>query len=181
MASIGPLSPGTMADDSAVGTVSWTNPNNAKVSDNNYVTFEGYLAETSHYLKATNFGFSIPTGVTINGILVEIERKSYFQSFFIDSTVKIVKSDGSIGTTNKADTANLWPTTDTYKSYGADNDLWGETWTEADIENINFGVVLSARYNNYEEYSTCGVDHIRITVYYTEATTKSPFPTFFRI
>ena len=32
------LSPGTMADDATVGTVAWTNPNNAKVSDDVYAT-----------------------------------------------------------------------------------------------------------------------------------------------
>lgn len=143
MATQGPLSPGTMADDATVGTVAWTNPDNAKVSDNVYATADlvygqdyyktvqlviggsvvgtnpvtplttstpitddnsyiSYGGSTnlfgnsispsqvnssdfgvvfqatshdgttdSHYLKATNFGFTIPTGATINGVLVE--------------------------------------------------------------------------------------------------------------
>ena len=33
----------------------------------------GFGTNVSHYLKATNFGFSIPTGAIINGILVEVE------------------------------------------------------------------------------------------------------------
>src|SRR3990167_2051589 len=73
----GAISPGTTADDSAVGTIVWTNPNNSKVSDNVYaiVTNANCGIPTSHYLKATNFGFSIPAGATINGIVVEIEKK----------------------------------------------------------------------------------------------------------
>ena len=73
----GATSPGTTADDSAVGTIVWTNPNNSKVSDNVYaiVTNANCGIPTSHYLKATNFGFSIPAGATINGIVVEIEKK----------------------------------------------------------------------------------------------------------
>jgi len=138
----GATSPGTMADNATVGTVTWTNPDNAKVSDGvfataylNYSAVDAYVqiiksngtigttnkantvdawtsvngtyypygsssdlwGETwsasdinnsnfgvafsasgtigiSHYLKATNFGFSIPTGATINGILVEVEK-----------------------------------------------------------------------------------------------------------
>jgi len=140
---VGPNNPGTMADDATVGTQSWSNVDNAKVSDDTYagaiLLFEGFdviensiklvkdgaisgndkstgaavsvtesyisyggasdlwglswdaadinandfgvvgswrdVAVISHYLNATNFGFNIPAGATINGILVEIEQK----------------------------------------------------------------------------------------------------------
>jgi hypothetical protein len=156
-------SPGTMADDASVGITAWSNPNNAKVSDNIYAI----AIAVSHYLKATNFGFSIPTGATVNGILVEIERKVIVESGWgiKDVNVKIVKADGSIGSTNKADTVNNWPTSDTYKSYGGTTDLWGETLIPADINNSNFGVVLNITANSGDD--TANVDHIRITVYYS--------------
>lgn len=39
----------------------------------------GYAVNsTTYYLNATNFGFSIPTGVTINGITVEIKKQFFF-------------------------------------------------------------------------------------------------------
>lgn len=76
MATQGPYSPGTMADDSTVGTVTWVNPDNAKASDD--VRAIMYYGGSSHYLKATNFGFSIPAGATINGIVVEIEKRKYW-------------------------------------------------------------------------------------------------------
>ena len=169
MASIGPLSPGTMADDATVGTVSWTNPDNAKVSDNVYAVI-GDQNITSHYLKATNFGFSIPTGATINGILVEIERKASSSVRVKDSSVKIVKADSTLGSTNKAYINDLWPNTDAYKSYGSSSDLWDETWTAENINDVDFGVVLSA-INTIS--TTFSVDHIRITVYYTEVAAAS--------
>ena len=62
-----------------------------------------------------------------------------------DAVVKIVKSDGSIGTTDKADTSTNWTGTDTYFSYGSYSDLWGESWTDTDINNTNFGVVIAAK------------------------------------
>jgi hypothetical protein len=162
------MSPGTVVDDATVGTVVWIDPNNAKASDNAYASAANVnTALYSHYLKATNFGFSIPTGATINGIVVEIEKKRGGYSVF-DEVVSIVKANGTIGTTNKAINAN-WGTTDTYASYGSSSDLWGETWSSTDINNTNYGMVLEASLRAGIDglQSTAYVDHIRITVYYT--------------
>ena len=166
MASQGPLSPGTVVDDATVGTVAWINPDNAKVSDDSKA--RASLSSTiSHYLKATNFGFSIPTGATINGILVEVERlMTGTQPNVKDSKVLIIKG-GVIGSTDKADTVNVWPLTDTYKSYGSSSELWGETWTPADINDSGFGFVISATGFADVSSAKADVDHIRITVYYT--------------
>ena len=59
-----------------------------------------------------------------------------------DTTIKIVKSDGTIGTTNKGNNTAL-ETTDTYRTYGGTSDLWGETWAASDINDGDFGVVSS--------------------------------------
>ena len=163
----GANSPGTVASDNATGTIAWVNPTNATSSDNVYAvaTNSGGSNSPSHYLKATNFGFSIPAGATIDGILVEIEKKSQ-SAFCKDINVLIIKSDGSLGTENKADIINNWSTSDTYKSYGSSSDLWSETWTLADINDADFGVVISA---NIIGFTTSSIDHIRITITYTEA------------
>ncbi len=163
-ATAGPNSPGTVADDATVGDVDgWQNVNNAKVSDNSYSVC--MMDGDSHYLKATNFGFSIPTTATINGILVEVERmESGGLGEVVDTYVKIVRSDGSFGTTNKADTVNWW-VGESYKPYGGAADLWGESWTAADINDADFGVGFAAGFG----MTTINVDHIRITVYYTPA------------
>lgn len=166
----GALSPGTMADDATVGTVAWTNPNNAKVSDNVYATRTVNFT-TSHYLKATNLGFTIPAGSTIDGILVEVEKKllsSAGNRSVQDSSAKIVKADGTFGTTNKAIVGN-WSTTESYVSYGSSSDLWGETWSSTEINDVDFGFGLSVTGQADIGSAEADVDHIRITVYYTEA------------
>ena len=169
MADTGALSPQTMADDATVGTVAWTNPDNAKASDNVYTSVGSGI---THYLKATNFGFIIPTGATIDGILVEIEQKD-FGFGALENSIKIVKG-GVISGEEKSTGAEI-PDTDTYVSYGSSTDLWGLPWTAEDINLSTFGVVFS-------DTDFSGVDHIRITVYYTEAITyNSPFPSFRRI
>ena len=161
-------SPGTCADDSAVGTVAWSDPDNAKVSDNVYSTAVGTNLFISHYLKATNFGFTIPTGSTINGVLVEVEKKGgTVGGDFIDSTIKLVKG-GTVSGDNKSVGAN-WLTTDTYSSYGSMIDLWGLSLTTADVNSSDFGVVLTCM-STSSNSKTASVDHIRITVYYTEGT-----------
>lgn len=167
-------SPGTMADDATVGTVAWTNPDNAKVSDNVYATATlPNQNNISHYLKATNFGFSIPVGATINGILVEIENHKDNVTVW-DYEVKIIKSDGTIGTTNKGKTSTSWLLTDSYFSYGSSSDLWNETWAYTDINDVDFGMVISAKAPS-SGGAVAYVDHIRITVYYTEGSTPTPY------
>ena len=166
-ADTGATSPGTMADDAAVGTITWSNPDNAKVSDSSYAIADHTTAiDTSHYLKATNFGFSIPSGATIDGILVEAERlQGAGSGSASESSAKIVKSDGSIGAENKA--SGSFPVVKAYKSYGDSSDLWSESWSDTDINDLDFGFVLSSA--TLEDVSRdATVDHIRITVTYTE-------------
>ena len=159
------ISPETMADDDAVGAQAWSDVNNAKTSDNVYVTG--------------------PVG----------------QALPYDDAVKIVKSDGSIGSEDKSLVA-VWSTSEAYFSYGASDDLWSESWTAADINSSNFGVVLSVageitthylKATNFgfsipegaiidgiiveierkyhfvsgPDINVCDVDHIKITIHYT--------------
>ena len=154
MSDTGWKSSGTVVSDDTVGTVAWSNPDNAKVSDDSYssVQIYGYspasleavkivksngsigtenkttedpLTDTekslsfgdtddlwsetwahtdindsdfgvviqstdgdhlisvgySHYLKATNFGFTIPSGATIDGIVVEVEAYNFLEEW----------------------------------------------------------------------------------------------------
>lgn len=164
MSSQGPLLAGTGADDSAFGSVTWSNPGNITALDNVYATASLSTSTFSHYLKATNFGFSIPVDATIDGIVVEIERKSSVGSAVNDNRIRIVKG-GVVGTTDRSAGA-AWPTTETIASFGSSSDLWGETWTAADINASNFGVVFAAVGTMA---ATASVDIKQITVYFTEA------------
>lgn len=68
-------SPGTIVSDSNVSTAAWTNPGNTAASDNGYTAgFSLGSNIATQYLKATNFGFSIPDGATIDGIEAKVER-----------------------------------------------------------------------------------------------------------
>lgn len=174
-ATSGPNSGGTFASDSSNGgTSAWTNTANAATS--NDVDADNAMAalETTHYMKATNFSFDLPNDATIDGIVAEVERRhssgSGCRGGVADSAVRIVKG-GTIGSTNKT-TATAWSSTDTYVSYGGASDLWGETWTVADIEASTFGFALAAVETDDDDCDL-EIDHMRITVHYT-GTAEAP-------
>lgn len=164
MTSEGPNNPSTAVNDASVGTINWQSPTYVYSSNN----FKSFIDEnnsgTSKFLKITNFGFSIPSNATIDGIVVEFEKAKNASSTASDNAIRIIKND-IIGTTDKS-VIGEWPTTDTYVSYGGISDLWGETWSYSDINSSNFGVAISVNTTTSSgEYTT--IDHCRITVYYT--------------
>lgn len=174
MASAGPNAPGTAATDTAVGTVEISTPNDVKVSDNARATCTIINQGTKYtnYLKATNFGFTIPTGSTINGVTVSIEHYANNASagfYTQDSVVSLVKG-GTVSGNNKADTTTKWPAaTDTTVTYGGVSDLWGLALSAEDINSSTFGMVLSAKLVTSGKGSAqASIDFISITVTYTE-------------
>lgn len=174
MATQGPNSPGTTANDASVGTRTWSNvgsPGNAGASDNAYsqVTTDGG-PKTSQYLKATNFGFSIPAGSTINGIEVNLERKKTLGDGDVThNQARIVKA-GTISTSDKTVT---WPTTEAVQTLGSSSDLWGETWTADDINSSTTGFAVSVNVDDGGgPTATAFVDHITMTVTYTQSSTS---------
>ena len=149
------------------GTSPWSNPTNIYTSNNVYASNNLDGDEVSYWLRATNFGFTIPDGATIDGIVVEIERRCN-EEYGADYSMKIVKTGTEQGTEHASLTE--WPLVDTYKSYGSSSDKWGLTWTVNQINSHLFGASISAIYEDDPEFrATFYVDHIRITVYYTEA------------
>ena len=161
MAADGPNNCGTAADDATVGTVAWTNPTNAQgAADNSDATCSLSIA-TSHYLKCTNFGFSMPTGATVDGVTVTFHRKGSSGSP-ADSTVKLVVGGSFVG--NNKSAGATWPGTYEDKSFGGAADLWGATITPSDVNASNFGVGISATTGLIV---VANVDSVSITVNYT--------------
>ena len=167
MASSGPNYAGTAANDTGRGTVAWSSPINGAANDGSTTFAQSFSSPglTSNYLKVTNFGFSIPGGSTIDGIVVEWEGKADDfggGSSGTDTAVRIVKG-GVIGSTDKASNT-VYPTSLTFKTYGGVSDLWGESWTPADINDSEFGSAISF---GSAFYISAYIDTCRITVYYT--------------
>lgn len=165
MASQGPLSAGTGANMAGIGTLTWNNPGNVTDSDDTRTSVVLGTNGVSRWLKVTNFGFTLPVDAVVDGILVEIERSGATGATVIDNSLKIVQAGSPAGTDHASGT--LWQqTTDRVDSYGGSSDLWGLSWTAAQINAADFGVAISA--TNVVS-GNARVDYVRITVYYTEA------------
>lgn len=167
MSTLGPNYAGTGVDNDAVGILSWVNPENITISGDVRASIISVGISESHYLKATNFGFNIPVGATINGITIEIEklRSGGLLGQIKDSKVRIIKS-GNVGSVDKANPDD-WPTSESFITHGGSSDLWGETWTSDEINSSNFGVVISCVGSIMMTDRIANVDSVRITVSYT--------------
>jgi hypothetical protein len=167
----------TIVDDNSVGAISFDNPTNAIASDGSRASADAILSlfgPGSHYLKASNFGFAIPTYSNICGITVEIQKRAGgllgLGEWVQDREVRIVKG-GVVQTAVNYAKAGNWSGSESYHTYGGANDKWGLTapgaLTPADINSNDFGVVISANYNALAiVLPSAQVNHIRITVHY---------------
>ncbi len=160
----GPNSPGTVVSDAGLGSMIWASPGNASASDNVKTFASVGLGAPTQLLKATNFGFALPPTAIIKGIEVSVEKNSAFADV-TDNAVRIVKG-GAFGATDRSDGA-AWPAAPTEATiiYGSPTDLWGETWTVADINGAGFGAGISG--GDGISGDLAQVDHIEITVYYS--------------
>lgn len=165
MASEGPRSPGASANDASIGSTAWTNIGSIFLEDGNTAAAIASSTAASNYLKATTFGFSIPSGATIDGIVVEIKKQSVSSLWTKDNAVRIIKG-GTIGSTDKSLVGD-WPSSLTWATHGSSSDLWGESWSHSDINATDFGVAISGIENNGSNFIYGQIDLIRITVYYT--------------
>lgn len=168
-ASQGPNSPGTVTTDGS--GASWDDPKNVVKSDGQRASVWMYTSGLSERLIATDFQFNIPASNAITGIKVEIERYKTDATIVMDSEIRVVKSDGSLGGANKADLPIQWPTgvaREAYHVYGGDGDLWGESWSASDINDQHFGVAVRILMEvvdpSWQWFAY--INHIRITVYH---------------
>jgi hypothetical protein len=88
--------------------------------------------------------------------------------------VSLVKG-GVIGTQDRDSDASTTIAVEGVKTYGSSTQLWGETWTQSDINASTFGVVFQAKLDTLfdAEDSTVQVDAVTTTVYYTAASGSS--------
>jgi hypothetical protein len=154
----------------------WQNPANI-FSDNASVASAAYLLDGGGNktglanLTAFGFGYDLPASAVIDGIQLEYEVTASNRWFESGSNIKLAKAGAAVGT-NKAGAGSVasgvWV-------YGGPTDLWGTTWTPAQINAANFGAIL-----NFDAVSSSPADYlmqidfVRITVYYHLGGTTSP-------
>ena len=94
-------SPSAAANDAGTGTVAWSNPTYVFAEDTSYATATLTSGQTSEWLKATGYGFSLPSTATIVGIEVaEYWNLIWSGSFSRNTTVRLVKA-GTVQSTGR--------------------------------------------------------------------------------
>jgi len=164
----GPRNGSSAINSVIVGSTStWSNMTNALTVNAVFANNTSDLTVTDQYtdyLLISNFGFTIPPSGVILGIQVRVTRLET-NSKVLDYRLRLVKG-GSIGTTDRISGA-VWPSINTTRVYGGTSDLWGNTWTNTDINSSAFGVALAIkRAAGGVAPINAQVDNIRITIYY---------------
>lgn len=154
----------------------WSNPTRIFLDDGLYASaaylVDGFGSKTGlANLVATGFGYTLPPNAVIDGIQVEYKVVASQRWVESGSTLKMMKA-GSVVGSNKA---GLGSSANGIWTYGGPTDLWGTTWTPADINNATFGFN-----GNYDSVSSSPadylmqIDYVRVTVYYHITGTTSP-------
>jgi len=169
MADTGWLSPSTEASvtDAPHGSasVSFSTGNAGSSNDTYDYANAPPMPSESHGLKCTTFGASVPGGATINGIEVKVECKGAGAFKYL----RIVKG-GSISTDASNDNSTATTGSDVVYDFGGAADLWGETWTDTDINASTFGVSVGF---DIAVFGSIQVDHVQIKVHYTSGDNSS--------
>ena len=147
------------SDVTGAGSVAWdipaVAPGGARLAS---ISFSG--AARSHDLRLDTFGFAIPTGATVLGIEVALARRSSVPSAIADFGSMELMQGGTPGGTSY--TGATWSTSWETATYGSPTDLWGRTWTPAQVNASGFGV----SYSVLGDAAVGAVDAIGIIVYY---------------
>lgn len=127
---------------------------------------------SSPILKLTGFGFNIPTGATIAGILIpDVYEYCAFSSVSVfDNRVSLFKA-GLIQTTNYGTNValsyNSYWAQHPFRQYGGQADLWGTTWTPAQINDPGFGVGFGFNISPQTRNDVYLIGPVKVTIFYT--------------
>lgn len=167
MADTGATLPGLGSTEDRDGKLEWSNPQNIQAeADFTFIIFPE--ATYGDWLRASQFGFAIPSTANILGVKVEINRRGGVADYLYDSSLRLVDASGTNIGDDKA-SGSAWPTDPTTATYGSSTDLWGVTLTPAIVNDSDFGIRLSAR-NSDSGIRLVVVYWVKITVYYKSPT-----------
>lgn len=158
MATYGPNVTGSAGTNQGTGN-NWSGLSNTAADDGTNAS--ATTVGQSKYLTLVNFGFAITNGETIAGITVVIQAAE--QNDADGSTldeVYLTKNGTATTGTNQLTPFSPTATMTNYTVGGASN-LWGTTWTEAEVEASTFGVMIKG---TKAGTSNVLIDYVTVTV-----------------
>lgn len=152
------LSPGTTAG-TASNTANITASNDTRSTHNNGQT-----------AIATNFGFTLPAGATVDGVEVAVEFRVSAGTWNI--TTQLYNAGGVIGTSKTG--SNTTSTTDITQDFGGSADVWGATLTRDIVNGSGYGVRITATRVSGGGGTRLNIDHVQMRITYTEGSPPPP-------
>lgn len=137
------LTPGAGADSAAVGTLAWSNTGNVTALDGAYAQ-SAVGVGTTHYLKSSAFAPPVPANAVILGIQATSWHSQDTTTNAVENSIRLTKAGTPTGTDKSTGAAWGGPGAAVAKTWGSATDLWGTTWTAADINDPGFGLAESA-------------------------------------
>jgi hypothetical protein len=173
-----------MADTGVVlcGSVSdsgtnWIDEANLTADDGSYAYVDPGRYGFTSYITAYNFGLSVPSGATIDGI--QLTHKIWqdpLNTYSVTNGVRPIHGDTTQATGYTFDDDYShggpwgdWPASPTVRTYGTTDDLWGDTWDDTDVNGTNFGWTYRVSGYTTGDHPRNYVDYMAVKVYYTEA------------
>ncbi len=155
---------------SMIGT-GWSTPSNIQTDNDSYATYNG---TTLDFLRVKTFGFTIPASSIIDGIEVVVQGNGAEAQANRRVFDAALTKDG----TNIAGAAvtglQLLQTTDSDIAVSNATALWGTTWSAAEINAADFGVMIR---DNDNKAHTLSFDTMTVTVHYRTIDTVTVTPT----
>lgn len=150
------------ADGYGVGA--WAIPDGANLAK---VESGGGITEQ---LRLAGFGFSIPTGATIKGYRIDLNRKAsqYSVDFqVLTGTVRLLKGGALHG--NNAGNASHWPVSPATLQLGGETNKFGTSFAPADLNADDFGLSLSTNMVSPEGvFGDATLIDLSLTVFFEE-------------
>lgn len=158
---------GVAANNTAIGTINWTSLLNAQGPPTANVAATSGPAPSyiSRYIYLSGYGFSLASGVTINGVTVSVSKIRPATATVQDASVRLFLA-GSAAGSDKA-TGTAWPTALTVVTVGGPADLWGISLTTSDVNASSFGVGIASSVAAVSPPRGSALNGIKITIDYT--------------
>ncbi|MCP4379813.1 MAG: hypothetical protein GY798_00015 [Hyphomicrobiales bacterium] len=143
---------GAGASVTGVGTAAWSNPGNVTADDGTNASSSSNTKNTQlNYLVASDFGFAIPANATIEGIEARFQVRD---SLDVGGPVPVasithvlIGKDSSTLSNDLEAGAPVVTAAFVDYDYGGAAELWGLTWSAADINASTFQALLSMNLN----------------------------------
>ncbi len=152
-------------------THNWASPTNIQTAALGNATLNSAAGpHVFPFLRASDFGFAIPTSATVLGITGVIHFAASPGSAYEELEVRLAwgASAANLSTGNKA--SGTTPAIGVDTTYGGTSDLWGElasTLTPAVINSSDFGLVFKPNRPSGATSRTLSVDYFRVSVTHT--------------